>query len=59
MLTTKLDILNAIVNNLENWDWNVNSSYKFEKEECDVILALAKSEKQFSEDLKAMGIKED
>ena len=59
MLRTKTDILNAIINNIQNYDFEIRSSLSFEKEECDMILALAKSEKQFSDDLRAMGIEEE
>ena len=44
MLTVKEDILNAIITNIQNWDFDVRSSLAFEKSECELILELAKKE---------------
>ena len=43
-MRTITDILIAIVNNLKDWDWDIRSSFQFEKHECEVILELAKKE---------------
>ena len=44
MLTAKEDILNAIINNIQNWDFDVRSSLAFEQSECELILDLVKKE---------------
>lgn len=45
MKQSKEDTLNAIINNLEGWDWKIRPSFSFEQHECELILELAKRER--------------
>lgn len=46
MKQSREDTLNAIINNLEGWDWSIRSSFSFEQHECELILELAKVERE-------------